>query len=204
MTPQQQSRLFTNIAFWVLVVLLTVIFGMFWQSFKRGAAVVHTPTPTATISPDAHPAAVSAGKAPTMPLSLPAGFVVHVFADHLAGARDLAFSPGGTLLVSSPDAGTVTAFPDANHDGVADSTKTVISGFKFAHGLAFHGDQLFVAGYTALNRYNWDETTQTATFDKTLFSIPANDDHNRRTLSITGTGQLYLTVGSSCNVCNDD
>src|SRR5262249_12327606 len=144
------------------------------------------------------------GPAPAAPLKAPGGYAVHVFADHLGRARDLQFSPGGTLLVSDPSGQRVIALPDQNHDGAADSAKVVLTAGTNTHGLAFSGGKLFVPQLDGVYRYNWAESSLTATLDRKLFSLPSpNPDHNMRTLAIAPSGTLYVSVGSTCNVCTE-
>ncbi|HVQ44290.1 MAG TPA: PQQ-dependent sugar dehydrogenase [Candidatus Saccharimonadia bacterium] len=174
----------------------------------RGVYRAPAPTPTATAaqpSPAATPPyAMSAGPAPKAPLTVPAGYAIHVFADRQGTARDLQFSPGGTLLVSDPKARTITALPDSNHDGAADSAKIILTGGDNPHGLAFRGGYLYVAETGRVMRYAWDETTLAATTGQELFKLPTpNPDHNKRTITFGADDQLYISVGSTCNVCRE-
>ena len=59
-------------------------------------------------------------------LTLPPGFHIAIFAN-APHARQMAFSPGGVLLVTDMSDGTVLAFPDAKHTGHADRMVTVLS-----------------------------------------------------------------------------
>lgn len=145
---------------------------------------------------------ISSGSVPNIPLQLPSGYTIHVFASGLGKPRDLQFSPGGTLLVSDPAQGQVFALPDKNHNGVADSKKIIIGG-KHAHGLAFYGGKLFTANVTSVDRYNWDENNLQANFEKELFPLPDNTDHNNRTITFNQSGNMYVSVGSTCNVCHE-
>jgi glucose/arabinose dehydrogenase len=184
----------------ILAVMLALAAGGFWLLWPhpaKGPSLYHPPTPAAT------PTALSVGRAPDAPLVAP-GFAIHVFADHLGTARDLEFSPGGTLLVSDPNAGTVVALPDRNHDGTADEAKVVLRAGDNPHGLAFHDGQLFVAQTSRVARYRWDEQTLTATFDRELFKLPSpNADHNKRTITFAPDGRMFVSVGSTCNVCTE-
>ena len=146
---------------------------------------------------------ISVGDVPSNAFSLPSGFVIHIFATGLGAPRDLQFTPGGTLLVSDPDAGIVYALPDKNGDGVADNPKIIISGEKRPHGLAFYQDKLYIADVDKVVRYNWDESGISATYDKDLFTLPENNDHNNRTIVFDKFGKMYVSVGSTCNVCNE-
>lgn len=140
-------------------------------------------------------------EAATIPFQLPAGFSVGIFAKNLNAPRDLEFSPGGTLLVSEPDSGKVAALPDRDENGAADTTVTVLSNLNRPHGLAFFQGKLFVAELTRVSRFRWDEKTLTATFEKELFKLPYNGGHNTRSLVFNKKGELFVSIGSSCNVC---
>lgn len=141
------------------------------------------------------------GKQLNISLNLASGFQIGLFADDTDNARDLEFSPGGTLLVSSPNTRQVYALPDKNNDGIADETKVIISGADHPHGLAFHNGKLFVAEVERVVRYTWDETNLTATVDKVLFTLPANNNHSNRTLVFGKDNRMYVSVGSTCDVC---
>ena len=143
------------------------------------------------------------GSALDFPLKVPAGFEIGIFAKDLGSARDLEYSPGGVLLVSSPSTGTVYALPDRNNDGKADEVKPVITNLNSPHGLAFHNGKLFIAESTQLARYNWDENNLKATFDKTLMNLPTGN-HSAHTIIFDKTGRLFVKIGSSCNVCVED
>jgi glucose/arabinose dehydrogenase len=167
----------------------------------KPAPVVVAPAPSS--SAPATPRPVSAGPAPAAPLRLPAGYVVHVFAGGVAGARDLVFSPGGTLLVSQPAAATVVALPDRDGNGVADEVRLVLRGGSNPHGLAFHNGYLYVAEAQRVVRYRWDEAKLQATLDRVLFDLPANANHNKRTIIFAPDGRMFVSVGSTCNVCHE-
>lgn len=115
----------------------------------------------------------------------------------------MTFSPGGTLLVSDTKDNKVYALPDKNANGVADQNVTIISGENHVHGLAFYNNQLFIAKVDKIVRYNWNDQTISATKDKELFSLPENNDHNNRTLVFDKNGNLFVSVGSTCNVCHE-
>lgn len=155
------------------------------------------PKPT---SPLSH---TSKGEIPHIPFHLSSGFTIHVFASGLGNPRDLQFTPGGTLLVSNPNTNQVIALRDKNHDGVADTSKVIINGENHVHGLAFYNNKLYIADVDKVVRYNWDENSLQATLDKVLFSLPPNNDHNNRTITFNQSGQLFVSVGSTCNVCRE-
>lgn len=135
------------------------------------------------------------------PLQLPPGFRLTIFAKSLGRPRDLEFSPQGTLLVSVPEKGSVLALPDKNGDGRADRVKAILTGLNKPHGLAFYEGKLFVAEETQVVRYNWNDATLSATRDKVLFQLPRGGNHVTRSLVFNRRGQLFVSLGSTCNVC---
>src|SRR4030081_3678220 len=61
-------------------------------------------------------------------LKAPPGFHISVFAEEVDGARMMAFSPGGVLLVSESGEGKEVALPDPKHAGKAERTVNVLRG----------------------------------------------------------------------------
>ncbi|MBI2328007.1 PQQ-dependent sugar dehydrogenase [Candidatus Curtissbacteria bacterium] len=134
-------------------------------------------------------------------LTLAAGFSIDIFAKDLGNARDLEFSPEGTLLVSTPAQGKILALPDKDGDGKSDSLKTVIAGLSRPHGIAFYQGKLFIAEETKVARYNWDETNLSISLDKNLFDLPNGGRHFTRTIAFDNSGRMYISIGSTCDVC---
>src|SRR6476619_4174662 len=91
-----------------------------------------------TLQPPAAP------QPPAMPatLTVPPGFTASVFASGLTGARLMAVSPEGMLLVARRPRNEVVALPD--HEGTA-QPRVILSDLPNAHSLAFHDGWLYVA-----------------------------------------------------------
>jgi glucose/arabinose dehydrogenase len=143
------------------------------------------------------------GEAAEFPIKVPAQLKIGIFAKGLGSPRDLEFSPGGVLLASIPRQNRVAALPDKNNDGIVDEVKDVLTGVENVHGLAFYQDKLFVAGETTLRRYSWDENNLKATLEKELFKIPSEGGHITRTIAFNSKGQMFVSIGSTCNVCEE-
>jgi glucose/arabinose dehydrogenase len=136
---------------------------------------------------------------------VPPGFAISVFAEELGYARFLAVDPRGTLLVSVPRSGRVLALPDDDGDGRADRVIRVVEGLDLPHGLAFHGGALYVAETGRVVRLPYDAASRRAAGppEVVVASLPPRGGHWTRSLAIDGEGRLYVSVGSSCNNCEE-
>jgi glucose/arabinose dehydrogenase len=146
--------------------------------------------------------------APSADLStirLPPGFTIELFAGDLGHPRFMALDQRGTLLVSVPRAGRVIALPDDNRDGRADGIVPVVEGLELPHGLAFLDGQLHVAETGRVVRFDYDPATRRVRGSSTVVvpNLPARGNHWTRTLTIGPDGRLYVSVGSSCNSCEE-
>lgn len=109
--------------------------------------------------------------------------------------RDLEFGPVGTLFGSLMSEGKIIAIPEK--DKVVD----IITGLQKPHGVAFYKGKLFVAEEAKLSRYNFDEKTLQATFDKKIMDLPAGGRHFTRSIVFDKSGKLFITIGSTCDAC---
>ena len=130
-------------------------------------------------------------------LYVPPGFTISIFAEHLGGVRYLALGPGNVVYASIPRSGTVVRLPDANGDGVADSAVPYAKGLFHPFGLAWRGDTLYVGDEDALIRIDPDgKRTQ-------LADLPGGGNHTTRTVLIGPDRRIYVSIGSTCNVCDE-
>ena len=133
-------------------------------------------------------------------LKAPPGFHISILAEEVDGARMMAFSPGGVLLVSESGEGKVVALPDPKHAGKAERTIPVLSGLNEPHGLAFYEGKLYVAENDKVRRYDWDEANLRTSNPEPLADLPGSGGHSTRSLVFHGS-KMYVSAGSSCNVC---
>ena len=150
-----------------------------------------------------------------MPLKLPEGFSISIFAKNLGNPRVLVKDPSGNLLVSIPNQGRVVVLRDENNDGVSDETLVVAKGLNKPHGIAFSTRcfgssskkcKLYIAETDKVSAYDYDSNTVTAKNKKKILSLPAGKGHFTRTIliqNIHGEDILFISVGSSCNVCKE-
>ena len=149
-------------------------------------------------------ALVSPSLAQAPQVSLPPGFHLEVFASDLGGPRFMVLDPTGTLLVSIPSRGRVVALPDKNGHGKPDAVVTVADGLTQPHGLAFKDGQLYVAETGRILRFHYDPASMKASQPSVIVpSLPSGGGHWTRTLAFGSDGRLYVSIGSSCNICRE-
>ncbi len=134
------------------------------------------------------------------------GFAVEVFARDLGDARFLRPTAAGDLLLSTPRAGRVLRLRDADGDGRADEAVPVLEGLERPHGLDLHDGWLYVAetGAVGRARFDADAGRVTGPFEHVVTGIPAGGGHWTRTVRVGPDGWMYVSVGSSCNVCIEE
>ncbi len=193
----------------LIILLIGLFFGLAYFVQKNVGDVRPALLPTVKQSEDTQQQTAhslnSDSPVPQQPhpfLNVPDGFTISTFATNTSGARDLEFSPGGVLLVSLRTNGRVVALPDNDKNGQADEVKEVIKGLHNPHGLAFRNGKLFIAEENRVSRYAWDESQLKATFEKKIVDLPdGGAGHQTRSLVFDQKGNLYISIGSTCNVC---
>src|SRR5918992_2403559 len=135
-------------------------------------------------------------------LEVPDGYAASVFAEGLAGPRFMAVSPDGELFVAERGADRVVALPDEDGDGRADEIVEVGTGYGSAHDLEFDGGGLLVAGETTLYRVALDDELRDLVRFPLVEDLPGGG-HAAKTVEVLPSGELLLSVGSSCDVCEE-
>lgn len=181
--------------FLLILAVLGLIGGNFLKKFVNAPFLIPPANNLAKQLTDA-----KTGALPNIPLTIPEGYEIGVFANDLNNPRVLQFSPNGTLVASLMRGGKVVALPDKDSNGEAEM-KVLLEDLDLPHGIAFHNGKLFVAEVSKVVRYNFNEETLTASLDKELFKLPGGGRHYTRSLAIDTAGNLYVSLGSRCDTC---
>ena len=145
-------------------------------------------------------------------LTVPRGFEITRFADNLTNPRRIAIAPNGTakdydVFVSESGAGRVRVL-HANGQAREQSSTVFIDGLRQPYGLAFHQSGWLYIGETDKvvrvpyrnGQKNSDEKPQMIA---PLVADGYNNHWTRNLLFSRDEKQLFVTVGSSCNTCEE-
>ena len=136
-------------------------------------------------------------------LQVPEGFRVSVFARGLKNARMLAVAPDGTVYVSRREQGDVVMLRDADGDGLADAPPVPVAHRPGAHGLAIRDGRLYLATVKEVFVAPIQPDGRLGPMTMLLGDLPDSGQHPNRTIAFGPDGMLYISVGSTCNACNE-
>ena len=149
------------------------------------------------------PAKVEATAQRIAALKVPAGFQVNVFASGLKNARIVAVAPDGTVYISRRDQGDVIMLRDRNGDGRADAEPVVVANRAGAHGLAIHGGKLYLVTVKEVFVADILADGRLGELKMIIGDLPDSGQHPNRTIAWGPDNMLYISVGSTCNTCNE-
>jgi glucose/arabinose dehydrogenase len=156
--------------------------------------------------------------------TVPPGFSVTLWADHLQFARFMALAPTGDVFLAEPvrGDGRITILRDADGDGFAEIRETFATGLNRPFGLAFWKDYLYVGNNDSVVRFRYRTGAVRADgAPETIADLPGSDaaldedtakrlkidisqtrgyNHWTRNVIFNPTAtKLYVTVGSATN-----
>lgn len=136
-------------------------------------------------------------------VKMPAGFKITKFADGLMNARMLAVNPkDGSVYLSRREQGDLLLLRDTDNDGKADLVKVVAERPKL-HGVAVHGDKLFFTTVNEVYVANMNADGTLEGIERIIDDLPDGGQHQNRTLAVGPDEKLYISVGSTCNTCEE-
>lgn len=149
------------------------------------------------------PAKVAASPQRIQALQVPAGFQIRPLAEGLQNPRIIAVAPDGKIYVSRRDQGDVLLLEDQNEDGTLDAEPRTVFTRPGAHGLAIANGMLYVATVNDVYRAPIQPDGTLGKEERIINDLPDGGQHPNRTLAFGPDGMLYISVGSSCNACNE-
>lgn len=149
------------------------------------------------------PALVPAEPSLISKLKVPQGFSVKPFATELQNVRVIAVADNGYVYATRRDQGDVVLLKDQDNDGKADGPAQQVLHRPGAHGLALRDGKLYLATVKEIfvAPIQSDGTLGAATL--LIGDLPDGGQHPNRTIAFGPDGMLYISVGSTCNACNE-
>jgi len=129
-------------------------------------------------------------------LTVPEGFEITVFANGLSGVRGLEMGPDDMLYAALSGSGRVIRL-DPSGGG---EPSEVAAGLNRPYGIAFHDGWMYVGERHQVVRFRGPayQTPEIVVAD-----LPTGGSHWTREILFGADGMLYLSVGSSCNLCEE-
>jgi glucose/arabinose dehydrogenase len=84
---------------------------------------------------------------------------------------------------------------------VIDAAVAVAVNLPLVHGIAFHEDQVYLAGSQAVWVADVQDDGSFANLEVVLDTLSDGGQHPRRTIAIGPDDKMYVSLGSSCNAC---
>jgi glucose/arabinose dehydrogenase len=136
-------------------------------------------------------------------LSLPEDFQITVFTSGLVGPRVFDFDDKDNLYVADKAANKVYVVPDKNEDGKGDENIEIDASLLKPSGVHWYKDDLYVASEQQVVVYRDIKATGKFSQKKVLIPNLPTLGHETRTIVIGPDEKIYVSIGSSCNVCDE-
>jgi glucose/arabinose dehydrogenase len=135
-------------------------------------------------------------------LVTPPGFSVNLFAKELGKPRVIAVAADGTVYVTRRDTGDVLMLRDDDRDGRA-SAPVIVARRPQMHGIAIDGANVYLVTVKELFVAERLADGRLGPLRRLLDDLPDGGQHADRTVVVGKDGMLYVSVGSTCNACDE-
>lgn len=171
--------------------------GVYYWNHLRGVwpAIQPPPEDIATIIEEA-------GENRTdIPLEFPSDFSIAIYAKNLPGVRVIKAGPLEGIWVSQPSQGTVSLLE--TREGQVTRSIPIFQNLNSPHGLAFDPENPFMLYIAEEDKIVRTTVHSDAPLEK-IADLPTGGRHTTRTLGFGPDGRLYVSIGSSCDVCYEE
>jgi len=135
-------------------------------------------------------------------LKLPSGFTASIFASGLGKPRTLAVADDGRVYVTRREPGDVVVLRDANNDGRSDEMRIAVRR-PMLHGIAIDRRWVYLVGVKDVFTADVTDEGPFANITRIVDDLPEAGQHADRTIWVGLDKYLYVSVGSTCNSCNE-
>jgi len=131
------------------------------------------------------------------PFKVHSDFLLRVHSRDVNNPRVMIFDDQERILVSEPAESRVSVIEDGKR-------KDLVTNLNRPHGLAIHQNKLYIAETGQIVRYDYNQANGSATNPQVILDLPAGGRHWTRTIGIGPDQKMYISIGSSCNICLED
>ena len=190
----------------LLFALLPLLPGTPRPAFADATAFVADNVATAANASDLAPTSLSVPSGlnfQTHSLSAPPGVTVSVLATGLKQPRFMAFDTAGNLLVADAGAGAVYRYTPAGGRVQPAGTPppALLRGLDAPSNVALWGGYLYIGETRAVSRYAYDAGSGAIGSREVVVPDLPTGGHSTRTVVFGDDGSMFVSVGSSCNIC---
>jgi glucose/arabinose dehydrogenase len=167
------------------------------------ATTARTAASSAPLEP--HPLGSLNGAESGRTVGLPGGFSIVQVAVGLQNPRFMAFDDAGNLLVADAAAGKIYRYPAAAGSIAASDQPPapLIGGLREApSNVALHDGYLYVGETGTISRYAYSADGGVGQREEIVQNLPRGG-HSTRTVVFGPDGRMFVSVGSSCNLCDE-
>lgn len=153
------------------------------------------------------PMDATSSPAPSGPLTAPSGWTVSLLTDDVPGARDLVLVGPNSFWLSQTAEGIVTHYWYDPVTGIESDVR--LTGLDRPHGLAVrYGQspdetQVYIAEETRISRVQAPTDAESQPTLVPIADLPAGGRHFTRSLAFGPDDRLYVSIGSTCDVCEE-
>jgi len=132
-------------------------------------------------------------------LFLPQGFEISVYSEGLAVPRSFTLDNAGNMFVAEKGEGRVMMIMKSGIKKIIDSN------LRSVHGIDYYQGDLYVAEEQQVIAYRQIGSDGNFAKKEVLINdLPSGGNHTTRSLLIAPDNNIYVSVGSSCNVCEEN
>lgn len=140
-------------------------------------------------------------------LYAPQGFKISEYATGIKGARFFSFGPDDTMYIGSNTGDSIYAVRDSNGDGIAEQKNLIDSKLNTPHSVYYYNNDLYLAEQNRVSVYRGISPNGSYGQKEVLIDgLPLGNKltgggHTTRTVVVGPDAKLYVSIGSSCNLC---
>ncbi len=135
-------------------------------------------------------------------LKIPDNFEITKLAEGMGNARILAVSTDGKIYVTRREEGDIKML-SVDQNGRPNGKPITVASRSGLHGLDFHAGKAYMVTASEVFVADVKPDGTFGPLNMIIHDLPAAGQHNNRTIQVGPDAMLYITVGSTCNICNE-